>query len=247
MKKQVFIPSGFTTMRIVTAKFKKEGEAMEIAYILRFPLSQAPKGADVVAQPDITQTVTQFSHKAHQHLCAAMNRLKFHFLFLTDILDIEEYSGEGGRAVYDLLNTAYDYQPDFIKTLLESTVINGYSIKGDPEQETEGIVIMGGKITRMGHYMAVNTPFLALAPNETQKQYPFMEDLNRSLAIIDDEMRQYMDGKRWSDGQLDLFEATKVTLDQPKKKLWDDLPSNVEPEEYMDVHSFNTIKTGTND
>lgn len=96
------------------------------------------------------------------------------------------------------------YEPEQLKPFH----ISGISIKHD-----EGITITGHRINEQKKAVILNTPY-ALFSEDDKSRYRWMDDLQVTLAIIIDEVKQYIDGSKQGVEQLKLELPEPATADQ---------------------------------
>lgn len=141
------------------------------------------------------------THKApiHSDLAEAIKRLAIHLAVITGYVKVNQ--------VEDIAMPAPELTDQFH--------VNGYSMGGEEDQGTDGIVISGHR-TEGGHATILNTPFRKFGENPASR-YAFMDDLVACVNVIEDEIAQYLNGeKRGTPTQPELFEkpetATKMQI-----------------------------------
>lgn len=129
-------------------------------------------------------TRKEIKKQPHKDFTEALQKLCFHFLFLTETLDENKYGT----------------YPDILP---EKYRITGVSFSG--EDEKEGVIISGYKTLSSGKGFAFNTPLIRLASEE----YTFIDQLKVHLTTLQKEAQEYLSGKYLAI-QGDLFENNEA-------------------------------------
>ncbi len=191
-----FIPVGFSGLKII--KVKNRTEYLEIGYTTSYEANDPETGAKLVTMDEI-KTASQFAHKPHQLCEKAFNNMVLHLLFMFGVLDQDEYDEDVFKEYQDgVLAQTY---PKIAK-LVENAYVQGYSLGGGKHES--GIVLTGGMISPIGMNVTMNTPFVLFVENEPK--YIFMEQFLKDYSELEHQVFEYMKGKRFFDGQLDMFE-----------------------------------------
>lgn len=185
--------------------------------IIKVRLHKTKKGNGLVLtykkkdnSDDVDGTET---HKApiHKDCQDAIDALAIHLAVLTGYVNASK--------VEDIAEPAYELSDKFH--------INGYSLGGDADQGTDGVVISGHR-TEGGHATILNSPFRKFDEAPTSR-YTFMDDLRARVNVIESEIAQYLDGtKRGAPLQPELpYQDEKVTNMQIAEPID---PRNADPE-----------------
>src|ERR1035437_4623179 len=180
-------------------KVKNTGENLEIAFSTTFPTVDE-NGAALIKKDEV-QTVSKFPHKPHQLLEKAFDSMKPHVAFLFGFLNPDFFDEDLFKEFEEgvLEQTA---PKEF--EIIDRLYLRGYSTSGS--NSDIGIILSGGALTHMGLNVTVNTPFIRLNESRDDIKYAFQDRLNKDFNILESRIWEYMHGKRWTDGQLDLFE-----------------------------------------
>lgn len=200
------IPVGFNKLQIV--KVKNNDSSLNIAYTIGYP-AKDESGADLI-KGDEVKTVSQFPHKPHQHLEKAFQAMRLHVAFLFGIIDIEEYDTDIFKEYAD--GVLESTEPKVFEAI-DKIFFYGYSLGGD---RNNGIVMNAGMINKMDLSVTLNTPFIKFV--ETDHKYPFIDQFASDFNKMEQEVYLYMQGKKWFDGQLDMF-AENMTITAGKQTI----------------------------
>lgn len=183
------IQQGFDGLKI--KKVKHDGEGLAVAYKTTYPTADE-SGASVQVGKDEAKTVTSFPHKPHQTLMKAFDNMRMHVVFIFGFLDHNDYDAEIFDAQNDgVLESMY---PKEFK-IIDRITFSGYTLGG---ADDEGVVLTANMLTHFGRNVVLNTPFHLL----TNEDYTFMEEFENDFRKTETEVFNYMNGKRWFDGQL---------------------------------------------
>lgn len=133
----------------------------------------------------------------HKDLQAALDGLALHFAILTSGVDIDTVTPAHIKAPPAELTAGFH--------------MHGYSFGGGDDKD-EGISLMGHRIVLGGYSMTLTAPFRRFK-EAPESRYKYMDDLERRLTRLDEEVRAYLDGtKRGTGGQgtLDMPDAPPV-------------------------------------
>lgn len=94
-------------------------------------------------------------------------------------------------------------KPD--QELTKNFNVTGFTIVG--EDEVEGVILSARKTLKSGKTMGFNSAKI-MFNDESETAYEFVEDLEQSIGLCKDELRNFLDGKHGDDvqGKLDLPE-----------------------------------------
>lgn len=153
-------------------------------------------------------------HKAliHKNLQAGLDALAIHFAIMAG------YVKPG--AVEDIAMPAPE--------LTESFRIKGYSLGGDVDEGTAGVIISGHKVLANGMAHNFNTPFYKFE-QAPQSRYTFMDDLIAKLRYLDERIVAYKNGDEKGEPvqqEMDFKDDGKVT----KMKVATPLDEKISPE-----------------
>lgn len=138
-------------------------------------------------------------HKAliHKNLQSALDSLAIHFAIMAGYVkpgQVEDIAAPEAE-------------------LAESFRVKGYSIGGDEDEGTAGIIISGHKILANGMAHNFNTPFYKFE-QAPQSRYTFMDDLIAKLRYLDERIVAYKNGGERGEplqGELALGDGDKVS------------------------------------
>jgi len=138
-------------------------------------------------EADGSTTNVNEDHKApvHNDLKSKFQSLSVHLALLCDYLST--------RQIKDI--NAYDPE------LVSNFFVTGVSIGGNDDDE--GIVLTGYKITRSDKAVILNTPFARIEEVQETK-YRYMDDLTGKVDELQKEIELYLGGKRGPDPQGSL-------------------------------------------
>ncbi len=138
-------------------------------------------------EKDGSTTAITENHKApvHEDLKKKFEGMGIHLALLCDYLST--------RQIKDI--SAYD--PELVETFHVSSV----SIGGNDDDE--GIVLTGHKITKRKVAVILNSPFARIEEVEETK-YRYMDDLKSKVDSLLEEVKLYLGGKRGPDPQQSL-------------------------------------------
>lgn len=139
-------------------------------------------------------------HKAliHKNLQSALDSLAIHFAIMAGYVkpgQVEDIAAPEAE-------------------LAESFRVKGYSIGGDEDEGTAGIIISGHKILANGMAHNFNTPFYKFE-QAPQSRYTYMDDLIAKLRYLDERIVAYKNGGERGEpvqGELIMPEATGTVL-----------------------------------
>lgn len=115
----------------------------------------------------------------HPDLKAAVDALKVHWGLLSGLIKVDD--------VPDIALPEHK--------LLEKIHVNGYSIGGDEEENTQGVMISGHYQTWRNKSQQLNTPFDRFE-GSPEARYLYMDDLLAKIEVIEDEVQKYLTGEK---------------------------------------------------
>jgi len=146
-------------------------------------------------------------HKAliHKNLQSGLDALAIHFAVMAGYVKPKE--------VEDIIDAEFTQNE-----LAESFRVKGYSLGGDEDEGTAGVIISGHKILANGMAHNFNTPFYKFE-QAPQSRYIFMDDLIVKLNYLEERIIAYKEGtERGDPAQTEMeFEepVTKLQIDEP--------------------------------
>lgn len=174
--------------------------------ILKVRLLEAKKGNGLLLHIDRGEEGSALeTHKPviHRDLKTALDGLRAHLALMVGFLQPIE-----------IPTIAH---PDQSK--IENFFVKGYSIGGDEDQGTRGVIISGHKILSNGMAHNFNTPFYRFE-QAPESRYVYMDDLLARISVIEQEIGLYLSGeKRGVDPQLEMFEEEKPKEKRERKKV----------------------------
>jgi hypothetical protein len=140
----------------------------------------------------------------HPDLKVAIDALKVHWGLLSGLIKVDD--------IAEIILPEHK--------LLEKIHVNGYSIGGDEEENTQGVIISGHYITWRAKAQSLNTPFERFE-GSPEARYLYMDDLLAKIQVLEDEVQLYLTGeKRGAKPAKDKSEA-KEEIDRNQGKLFD--------------------------
>jgi hypothetical protein len=115
----------------------------------------------------------------HPDLRAAIDALKVHWGLLTGLIKNDE--------IGDIILPEHK--------LLEKIHVNGISIGGDEEENTQGVIVSGHYITWRAKAQSANTPFERFE-GSPEALYIYMDDLKAKIQVLEDEVLKYLSGEK---------------------------------------------------
>lgn len=142
----------------------------------------------------------------HPDLKAAMDALAVHWGLLSGVVRMKE--------IEDIALPQHE--------LLEKIHVNGYSIGGDVEQNTQGVILSGHYITWRAKGQSLNTAFERFE-GSPEALYCYIDDLQAKLTVIEEEVQKYLNGKRGTKPAAetktaDAKDQRQVTMDFNKEE-----------------------------
>lgn len=128
----------------------------------------------------------EHSEPPHPDLTKAMEKLTVHAILLGEFL----------------LPSKIKSLEKVEQTMIEQFHVSSFSIS---DKSDEGVILSAQRTLKSGKMMGFNTP-LVLFTDDSENAYPFMKELEVSVAECRDEFEAYLDGKFKDDGQGKLFD-----------------------------------------
>jgi hypothetical protein len=215
MKRPV-LPTGYRSLVITKAKFRKDGPGLLLSFSLEIP------GEDNVEPLSYKFNDVECTHPPHPDLLKCFDKMKLHVILLADFINHDFYDSE-------LFEHAEKEKPEIhlpkdVLHYYENIGVKGYVLSNN--RDKSGIMLIAQYRTPMDKVLNIITPFQRLEDAEADENaYSFTSELYDYTAQLNEELKQYLLGKRSGEEQLEIFHepAQPLLAEKANVQVEDDL------------------------